>query len=85
MDLYVSTGGTCRAVYDESVDLRMLGEPIIRRASHVEPMPDGQWTADLRPVHGPVLGPFPTRSLALGAEVAWLHAWFDNFNGELSE
>ena len=44
----------------------------ITRASHVEPTTDGQWTADLSPVGGPVLGPFALRQTALDEEVAWL-------------
>ena len=31
------------------------------------------WWADMLPMNGPVLGPFATRSLALKAEVLWLH------------
>ena len=58
MKLYFSTSGDCSAIYDESLDLRTLGRPEISRASHVEPTIDGQWTADLPPVHGPTLGPF---------------------------
>lgn len=49
-----------------------LGTPSIARASHVEPTPSSEWTADMAPVDGPVLGPFPTRSAALQAETAWL-------------
>jgi hypothetical protein len=85
VELYISNSGTCRSVYDESVDLRVLGNPTIRRASHVEPTTDGRWTADLRPVHGPALGPFPTRSQALAAEMTWLRAWFNESHGELSQ
>jgi len=44
----------------------------ITRASHVEPTTEGQWTADLSPVGGPVLGPFALRQTALDEEVAWL-------------
>jgi hypothetical protein len=40
----------------------------------VEPTLDGRWTADLAPVHGPVLGPFSSRSEALTAERHWLEA-----------
>jgi len=80
VELYVITGGTCRSIYDETVDLKVLGIRTIRRASQVEPTPDGQWTADLRPVDGPVLGPFLTRSQAIQAEVAWLRAWFDTLH-----
>jgi hypothetical protein len=83
MKLYISTSGDCSAIYDESLDLRTLGRPEISRASHVEPTADGQWTADLSPVAGPILGPFDTRGQALSAEVAWLDVWFSNQHGEV--
>lgn len=82
MRLYISTSGDCSAIYDDSLDLHSLGRPQISRASHVEPTTEGQWTADLSPLAGPVLGPFPTRRQALDAEVAWLEAWFANKHGE---
>jgi len=47
------------------------GEYTVSRASHVERSVGG-WFADMAPVAGPVLGPFPTRQTALDAEVAWL-------------
>jgi len=72
MQLTIATDGTLRCVYGEQVDLRTIGQLSIIRASHVEPTDDGQWTADLSPVDGPVLGPFTTRSQALAAEVRWL-------------
>jgi hypothetical protein len=72
MDLVVDNSGVVRLVYAEAFDLRVLGRPVITRASHVEPTPDGHWTADLSPVNGPVLGPFERRGEALAAEVAWL-------------
>ena len=75
MKLVISYSGECKAVYDESLELSGLGKPIIRRASHVEPTPDGRWTADLSPVGGPILGPFSLRSQALEAELNWLDAW----------
>ena len=81
MKLYISPSGDCSAIYDESLDLHALGRPKISRASHVEPTADGQWTADLFPVHGPLLGPFPTRSQALNAEIAWLDQWFTTNHG----
>lgn len=65
-------GGQITTVYDERLDLSGLGVVSIRRASHVEPKPDGTWTADLTPSAGPVLGPFPKRSQALSSELAWL-------------
>jgi hypothetical protein len=74
MELHIDPGGTIRCVYDEAVPLTELGAVNIQRASHVEPTSTGQWTADLSPVAGPVLGPFIHRSAALAAERAWLDA-----------
>ena len=68
----VSTTGETRMVFNDRVDLRSVGRISIRRGSHVEPTPLGQWNADLSPVAGPTLGPFDKRSEALAAEVAWL-------------
>ena len=72
MELRIDPGGTIRCVYDEALPLADLGAVSITRASHVEPTSDGQWTADLTPVAGPVLGPFRQRSEALAAEHDWL-------------
>jgi hypothetical protein len=72
MTLVVDARGVVRAVYDEAVDLAAIGRLAIRRASHVEPTPEGRWQADLTPVSGPLLGPFDRRSEALNAEHAWL-------------
>ena len=72
MEFIVHADGTGRCLYDETLDLSQLGHVSIRRASHVEPTHQGQWQADLSPVDGPVLGPFPLRSEALTAEVEWL-------------
>lgn len=61
-----------RFVYsDDLLGLTQQGKPTIKRASHVEPHEEG-WKADLRPVNGPVLGPFQKRSEALAEEVKWL-------------
>lgn len=72
MQLLISPHGDVRCLYDESLDLSALGRLTIRRASHVEPTANGQWTADLSPLGGPVLGPFRLRSEALAAEVRWI-------------
>ena len=72
MQLVVAPDGLVRAIYGEDFALDSLGRPRIARASHVEPDAGGRWHADLRPVLGPVLGPFDRRSQALAAEVAWL-------------
>ncbi len=72
MDLVVARDGTIKAVYAEDIDLGVLGQAVIRRASHVEPDQHGQWVADLSPVRGPLLGPFHQRSDALKAEQTWL-------------
>lgn len=88
VDLVVTASGDVRAIYDERVDLSRLGKLSIRRGSHVEPTEDGQWTADLAPCGGPVLGPFAVRSEALAAEVAWLKVhWLSKhrFSGQQAE
>jgi hypothetical protein len=74
MDLVVGPEGRVRCVYDEAIDLASLGAVAIARASHVEPDAAGRWVADLAPVGGPALGPFPRRGEALAAERAWLGA-----------
>jgi len=72
MQIVVKPDGTSRCLYSEFVDLRALGKLAIARGSHVEPTADGQWTADMAPVNGPILGPYSNRSEALEAERAWL-------------
>jgi hypothetical protein len=72
MQLRVDPEGRVVCLYGEAIDLTALGEVAIRRASHVEPDGAGRWWADLAPVGGPRLGPYPRRSLALQAEAAWL-------------
>ena len=72
MNLLITPTGSIRCVYGEAVNLHQLGQLSIQRGSHVEPTADGQWTADLSPVNGPLLGPFSKRADALAAEVAWL-------------
>ena len=73
MELLVQPTGDVRCVYGEDLNLAQLGRLSIQRGSHVEPTTDGQWTADLSPVHGPILGPFSSRHDALSAEVSWLN------------
>jgi hypothetical protein len=72
LELVVGADGDARCIYDEALDLREIGKLQITRASHVEPDADGFWWADMGPVDGPVLGPFRSRSEALGAERGWL-------------
>jgi hypothetical protein len=72
MEVVVDGGGDVRCIYDEVLDLREIGKLQITRASHVEPDIDGFWWADMRPVDGPVLGPFRSRTEALRAERGWL-------------
>jgi hypothetical protein len=84
----ITADGHVRFIWsDDLAPLAELGESTCERVSHVEPY-DGSggdrfaakyakgiwWTADMSPVDGPVLGPFPTRQEALDAEVAWLRA-----------
>jgi hypothetical protein len=72
MQLLIDPSGQVRCLYSEVIDLTLLGELCVRRASHVEPDDAGRWFADLAPVSGPKLGPFSRRSAALQAESAWL-------------
>ncbi len=72
MQIVVAPGGGIRCVYDETIDLSLLGKVQISRGSHVEPNEVGAWFADLAPVGGPSLGPFLKRTEALAAEIAWL-------------
>lgn len=72
MQIIISTTGNGKCLYGEDLDLHSLGRLAIRRGSHVEPTAEGLWTADMSPVNGPLLGPFPSRSLALDAEQKWL-------------
>ena len=74
MELVVDAAGDVRCVYGEELDLREIGKLQITRASHVEPDRDGYWWADMGPSGGPVLGPYGSRSEALGAEREWLLA-----------
>jgi len=74
MQLFIKPDGSVRCLYDETLDLQGLGQLQIERGSHVEPDLDGQWTANLSPVAGPMLGPFSNRSAALNAEREWLEA-----------
>lgn len=79
MKLIVDPKGQVRCVYEEVIDLTALGSVSIERASFVEPDDSGRWWADLAPVNGPRLGPFPLRSAALDAEKKWLE---DNLAGK---
>ena len=72
MQLVITPEGAVRCLYGEELELRSLGQLSIARGSHVEPTSDGQWTADLSPANGPLLGPFAQRSQALEAERVWL-------------
>ena len=72
MQLVIDRTGDVKCIYSEAIELSVLGSPMIRRASHVEPDEAGRWVCDLSPVGGPRLGPFVLRSQALAAEQEWL-------------
>jgi hypothetical protein len=71
--LSINRSGSITAIYDDvHADLIAKGTAQIRRASHVEPTSDGQWTATMN--DGKVLGPYRLRSTALAAEVKYLES-----------
>lgn len=74
----IAPTGRLTFIYDDALSgLLQAGTCRVDRASHVEPKltPEGvRWFADLAPVAGPKLGPFPTRAAALENEVEWLTA-----------
>lgn len=70
MTLLIGPAGEVTMIYQEDLDLSLLGALRIERASHVEPDDQGRWWAAV--VDGPKLGPFGLRSEALAAEFAWL-------------
>jgi hypothetical protein len=72
VEIIIGPSGDAAGLYDEAFDFTTLGQVQIRRAGFVEPDPQSCWWADLAPAGGVKLGPFPTRSAALAAEVAWL-------------
>lgn len=75
--------GQIRAIHNDALTpiFDQAEKVEIKRASHVEPV-GKLWYADLAPVAGPFLGPFPTRQLALAAEVAYLDKRIISNNGE---
>lgn len=72
----VAPDGKLTAIYDDRMaDFLSSGKATIRRASHVEPNPNGDgWIADMSPSGGPVLGPCKLREQALQLERGWLEA-----------
>ena len=75
MNVTISADGNLRYIWDD--ELGQMLRPLnnvrqIARASHVEPTDNGQWTADMGPVGGCILGPFDNRADALRQEVAYL-------------
>jgi hypothetical protein len=69
--LSISPSGSITAIYDDvHADLMAKGTAQVRRASTVEPAPQGGWLATMN--DGTVLGPYRLRSEALSAEVQYL-------------
>lgn len=84
--IIVATDGTIRYIHHDKLteSFAALGPVRIRRASYVEPDEHGHWYADLSPVGGPKLGPFPShgRQDALQAETLWLTEHYIPFPSE---
>lgn len=78
LEVIIRPGGDLEFIYDDRLaPLLEAGQSEVMRASHVEP-DQGGWSADLSPVGGPILGPFPLRNQALNAEVAWLKNFLES-------
>ena len=70
--LLIKADGEITAIYsDRLAEFFAEGKAETTRASHVEPK-GTEWTADMSPLGGPILGPFALRQEALDAEVRWL-------------
>lgn len=77
----VNDRGELSFVWDDALaPLRGLGATEIHRVSHVEPTIGGQWTADLSPIGGPLLGPFDLHAHAIEAEKEWVDGWLAKSN-----
>lgn len=73
--LFITPDGDIQFIYSDALrPLLRHGEAHIARASHVEPTATSEWTADLTPVGGPILGPYTEHGVALQAETDWLIA-----------
>ena len=67
-------GNEIRFIYSDLLQpLMAQGVTTTKRASNVEPC-GNKWSADLKLVNGPILGPFETRREALDAEIKFLIA-----------
>jgi hypothetical protein len=74
----VAKNGELHAIYDDALVPLFDGASVeTRRASHVEPHSgfcgDTCWSADMRPIGGPVFSGFKTRQEALDAEVRYIN------------
>lgn len=76
ISLLIGDDAAVTGIYsDELAGLLECGTATVRRASNVEPHPEGGWIADMSPSGSEVrLGPFRLRAEALAAEVAFLEA-----------
>ena len=72
MVIAIKPDGTMQFIYkDEMARIIKKGNAKIKRASYVEPK-ENKWTANLSPLKGPILGPFPLRKTALQEEEKWI-------------
>ena len=77
MDLLIAPDGAIRCISAEEIDLSSFGKLAIQRASHVESTASGDWTVDLSPVGGPVLGEIEDAHNFAGMRAAWSDARTD--------
>lgn len=85
MTIRIDPDGTVQFIYSDQLrPLLEMGEAKIRRASHVEPTPDGRWQADLNPIGGPLLPPTDSREASLRREAQWITLRYLNVPAELT-
>ena len=73
----IDEDGTVSFLYDDDLVglARLLGQPVVTRASYVEPDAWGCWLVDMSPLASFSDGPFLYRSDALEAERRYVGQW----------
>lgn len=85
VNLFIAPSGRVVFVYDDAMAaLSAQGLATTRRASHVEPSPEGGWSVDLSPFTGVTTEGhgFERRGEALDFERGWLEGYLELFTAD---